>query len=174
MRTRCTCICRIHAVKRRRRDLKECAEDAFGGPKYLSFLHSSISEVSRTRCTRLHSEGAHVVLAGFNESAQDRAQNAFFRPFLRFFAWAQCDGNPLILCSPWTRAHNAHVLGATVLSRIAWIKRIGRRCPRDARKRPSFAILGLLTRSRRNLFPSMPTLHKRERESTLHHSFWPF
>ena len=75
------------------------------------FLHSSISEVSRTRCTRLHAEGAHVVLAGFKESAQDtflRAQNAFFRPFLRFFVWAQCDGNPFNLCAVRGHMHTLH------------------------------------------------------------------
>jgi hypothetical protein len=82
------------------------------------------SNVSCTPCTRLHAEGARVVLAGFKESAQDtflRAQNAFFRPFLRFFAWEPMDRNQLILCSPRTRAHDAHVCGATVLSRIARI-----------------------------------------------------
>jgi len=49
------------------RDLKEWAEDALGGPKYPSFCLFFDFRDSRTRCTRLHAEGAHVVLAGFKE-----------------------------------------------------------------------------------------------------------
>ena len=59
------------------------------------------------------------------ESAEDafgRAQNAPFCVFLRIpRARAEMRGNPLILCSPRTRAHDAHVFGATVLNRSARI-----------------------------------------------------
>jgi hypothetical protein len=85
----CTCILQNIRAEATSRDLKESAQDALGGPKYSSFCLFFDFRVSRTRCTRLHAEGAHVALAGFKESAQDafvRAQDAFFRLFLRFSA----------------------------------------------------------------------------------------
>jgi hypothetical protein len=95
-------------------------------PLLLSIFRSP--RFSRTRCTRLRAEGAHV-LTGFKESAQDALLRGSKRlpspisPILR--VGSQCDGNPLILCSPRTRAHAAHVYPRDrVLSRNLRIKEL--------------------------------------------------
>jgi hypothetical protein len=51
-----------------------------------------------------------------------KGSKRLFCVFLRIpRARAEMKGNPLILCSPRTRAHDAHVFGATVLNRSARI-----------------------------------------------------
>jgi hypothetical protein len=64
-------------------------------------------------------------LAGLKRICRGCLPKGSKRPFSVYFcdsrARADMRGNPLILCGPWTRAHDAHVFGATVPSRIEWI-----------------------------------------------------
>ena len=70
----------------------------FGGPKYPPFAYSSISEVSRTRCTRLHAEG-DVVLAGLKRICRGclpkGSKRPFFRVFLRFPSAGRYEGQSI-------------------------------------------------------------------------------